>query len=73
MITCETPNTVNECMMCDSRVDLVECELLKPSPRFLCKNCRDEFMFDDEGNLKEDELEQSVMRVAAEYEDEEDY
>ena len=71
MATYEPLNTVNECMMCDSRIDLVHCELLEPSPSFLCKNCREEFMFDDEGNLKEDELEEAVMRFAAEYE--EDY
>lgn len=44
------------CMMCNSHDHLVYCDLGEDWPRLLCKSCRDEYLYDDDGNLKEDEL-----------------
>jgi transposase-like protein len=65
-------NTINGCLVCESHTDLVYCESLEPDPSYLCGNCREEFLFDDEGRLKEKELEEAVMLLAAELEEDEE-
>lgn len=63
---------ISGCVLCESHDDLVYCELIDPRPGLLCKNCREEFLFDDEGRLKEDEVEEAVLLGLAMYDDEEE-
>jgi hypothetical protein len=63
---------LNGCVLCESHNNLVYCELIDPRPGLLCKNCREELLFDDEGRLKEDELEEAMILAFEMYEDEED-
>lgn len=63
---------ISGCVLCELHDDLVYCELIDSRPGLLCKNCREEFLFDDEGKLKEEELEEAVMLLAAELEEDEE-
>ena len=44
------------CVFCHSQDDLVYCDLGEDSLKLLCKDCREEYLFDDDGNLKVDEV-----------------
>jgi len=63
------------CVMCNSHVDLIYCELesyiTKKSLSLLCYSCRQEYLFDDEGFVDEEKLDQ-LFDEALKYEDDED-